>query len=287
MGQAARLRSPEPILGIGCAARRAYSLAASRRAVIGFVRFVEDKAVVEFGQWNIDADFGHGEDGSVEKKMADPVAAGAGEDGRGDSVLFEDDVALDRGCGAVFLKYCDAINARCAWAEDFEDDNGNGDKRARIWAGGADDEAVRITDSACGFDFQIASKEIARLPAQSVGERDGEITLDGGGSAGSAGHRDGLGTIRLRWPWLIGQKCAQVRGEARPFKRTLVKLREEAFQKLSFFRFGVNSFFAAAAAAVVVAPAGGAGQRFRQAKLDGMASGGMWATLFVALSTFR
>jgi hypothetical protein len=35
--------------------------------------------------------------------------------------------------------------------------------RARIWAGGADDEAVRITDSAGGFDFQIASKEIARL----------------------------------------------------------------------------------------------------------------------------
>jgi len=48
---------------------------------------------------------------------------------------------------------CDAISARCAWVEDFEDDDGIGDDRAQIWAGGADDEAVRITDSASGFDF--------------------------------------------------------------------------------------------------------------------------------------
>jgi hypothetical protein len=39
--------------------------------------------------------------------VADPVAAGAGEDGRGDSVLFED-VALDRGRGAVVLVFFDA-----------------------------------------------------------------------------------------------------------------------------------------------------------------------------------
>jgi hypothetical protein len=77
-------------------------LASLRRTVLGFVRFVEDEAVEEFGQGNINADFGHGEDGSVEKNVADPVAAGAGEDGRGDPVLFEDDVALDRGRGTVF-----------------------------------------------------------------------------------------------------------------------------------------------------------------------------------------
>ena len=110
-------------------------LASPRRAVLGFVRFVEDEAVEEFGQWNIDADFGHGEDGAVEKNAADPVAAGAGEDGRGDSVLFEDDAALDRGRGAVFLVFFDAIGTRCAWTEDFEDDDGIGDSRARIWPG--------------------------------------------------------------------------------------------------------------------------------------------------------
>ena len=46
--------------------------------------------------------------------MADPVAAGAGEHGRGDSILFEDDVPLDRGRGAVFLVFFDAIIIRCA-----------------------------------------------------------------------------------------------------------------------------------------------------------------------------
>jgi hypothetical protein len=100
--------------------RRFLGLTSPRRAVLGFVRFVEDEAVVEFGRWNIDADFGQGEDGAVEKNVADPVAAGAGEGGRGDSVLFEDD-------------------------------DGIGD--------------VRITDSAGGFEFQIASKEIAGRPA--------------------------------------------------------------------------------------------------------------------------
>jgi hypothetical protein len=56
---------------------------------------------------------------------------------------------------------------RCARTEDFEDDDGIGYNRACIWARGADDEAIRITDSAGGFDFQIeiASKEIAGLPA--------------------------------------------------------------------------------------------------------------------------
>jgi hypothetical protein len=140
-------------------------LASLRCAVLGFVRFGEDEAVVEFGQGNINAAFGHGEDGSVEKNVADPVAAGTGEDGRGDPVLFEDDVALDRGRGTVFLLFFDAIGTRCAWAEDFEDDDGIGDNRARIWAGGAHDEAVRITDSAGRFDFQIASQEIAGRPA--------------------------------------------------------------------------------------------------------------------------
>jgi hypothetical protein len=85
--------------------RRFLGLTSRPRGVVGVVRFVEDEAVVEFGQWNIDADFGHGEDGAVEKNVADPVAAGAGEDGRGDSVLFEDDVALDRGRGAVTLSW--------------------------------------------------------------------------------------------------------------------------------------------------------------------------------------
>jgi hypothetical protein len=33
-------------------------LTSPRRAVLGFVRFIEDYAVVEFGQWNIDADSG-------------------------------------------------------------------------------------------------------------------------------------------------------------------------------------------------------------------------------------
>ena len=44
--------------------RRFLGLTSPRRAVLGFVRFVEDEAVVEFGRWNIDADFGQGEDGA-------------------------------------------------------------------------------------------------------------------------------------------------------------------------------------------------------------------------------
>jgi hypothetical protein len=43
----------------------------SRRAVRGLVLFVKDEAIVKFGQWNIDADFGHGEDGTVAKNVAD------------------------------------------------------------------------------------------------------------------------------------------------------------------------------------------------------------------------
>ncbi len=98
-----------------------------------------------------------------------PVAVGAGEDGRGDPVLFEDDVALDRGRGTVFLVFFDAIGTRCAWAEDFEDDDGIGDNRARIWAGGADDEAVRITifrshpRKLPGVPRNLSVRETARL----------------------------------------------------------------------------------------------------------------------------
>ncbi len=80
------------------------------------------------------------------------------------SVLFEDDVAPDRGPGAVVLVFFDAIGTRCASAEDFEDDDGIGDNRARMWAGRADGEAVRITDLAGASIFKSLPRQLPGFP---------------------------------------------------------------------------------------------------------------------------
>ncbi len=172
-------------------------------ALIGVLRFfdvpwdVKGEAFVEFGERNLDPDFGHGQDRVIEDHVAAPLNAGAGEDRSRDSILLKDDIALDGESGPVLLVFDDAVGAGRAFAEHFENDDGIADKSARISNSGADDKAVGIADVAGGFDLEVTAVVFARFAAQPSAERGGYIGLDIGVSGRSAGHGDRLEAVEF------------------------------------------------------------------------------------------
>jgi hypothetical protein len=93
-------------------------------------------------------------------------------------VLFQHDVALNRWRQTVFVIFRHPIAAFVFVREDFENYHGVGNHFVGAGALRADDESVRVTNSARDLDLQFAAVGVAAIAPQATRQGDQNISLD-------------------------------------------------------------------------------------------------------------
>ncbi len=113
---------------------------------------VDDKDFVEFSERALDPRLRYGEGRIAGEDMTSPVAACARRDSRGEAILLDHTVALDRGRRPVFLVIQDPV---CPWrasAQNLENDDRVLDNRRGAGARGTGYKAAGIANASGGLD---------------------------------------------------------------------------------------------------------------------------------------
>jgi hypothetical protein len=121
---------------------------------------------VEFGERDLNTDFGPAEHSIREEEMSHPIIADPFGDSASYFVLGKDYIPTHGRPRSVFVVLSNNIGSGCAVAQHLEDDHQITDDGALDWQRGADDEAKGIADFAGNLDLKVVPDKLAGLAAE-------------------------------------------------------------------------------------------------------------------------